>query len=1309
MGKSSSTSSTKLTPRALHSTQAPTIPAGVGAPPRPRTLLDIFGATAVRCGEAVALQAPDRTLTYRELAEAAAALGRRLADRGVGPGDRVAVQLASGSAELYIAVLGTLWSGAAYVPIDADDPPARARETIARAEVCAVLRDGHAIEWRGDPRGEAREPTPEDDAWIIFTSGSTGAPKGVAVSHRSAAAFVDAEAQLFSLSPEDRVLAGLSIAFDASCEEIWLAWRHGAALVPAPRALVRAGAELGPFLRERGITVLSTVPSLAALLAEEDLQSVRLLILGGEACPEPLAWRLAEHREVWNTYGPTEATVVSTAARCEPGSPVTIGWPLPGWETAIVDQEGSPVAIGEAGELVIAGVGLARYLDQELDARRYAPLPAVGLERAYRSGDIVRETIDGLQFVGRRDDQVKIGGRRIELGELDACFAEAPGVRAAACAVRETAAGNRVVVAYLLGDFDIAAVRRFAGERLPAGIVPQIVRLQELPRSTSGKVDRKALPWPPPSAAGGSACAGPAATTRHDGDLGGQAEQQDLPAELVWLAERFREQLGPIPLCAESDFFELGGGSLAAAKLASALRARYPAAAVADIYNHRTLAALARRLAEIGAKDATQAQSVPAARRRGFAAAHLSALFALVIFTTPPWILGTLILNRIYPGALGPQVSWPFLLGGWLLLASRPGRALIVAGARRLLLGNIKPGRYPRHSLMTLRIWTLERLADGFALEGLAGTPWAARYARLLGHSVGAGARLGTIPSPASLAKIGPGATLEDDCDLHGWWIEGSELVVGEIEVGAGARIGTRALLMPGARVGAGAEIEPGALVSGAVPAGERWAGCPARKVGNAGEGWPVGTPPPSAHRRFWKAMYVPAMFAESLLMLAAAIPGLALVLLLRPAEAAPSKVVMVVLALVPAMTVLFILCYALLVALAFRALSPLIKPGTHPADGAAGWASWLAESLMAGARDVLFPLYSSIYTRYWLRLAGIQVGRRAEISTAVGLNRLATFAEKSFAADDVVFASARARACWLQIAPIAVGKESFLGNGAILGGGTRIGPRSLVGVQSTPPRQPPEGTAWFGAPALEIPRAPAQIDLARTTDPPRRLVLARGAIELVRIFIPAMFATALGSLDFWALDTTGVHLGLLVMLAIAPGLILAGGLVACALTIAAKWLLIGRYRAGNHPLWSNFVWRDEIVNSCQEQLAGAWLLDLALGSPLMSVYLRLMGASVGRDVWCETLTITEFEQATLQDGCAINRHAVVETHLFHDRMMQIGPTRIGAGATLGPSAAALPETELGERTSVAGRSVVMRGERLPAGTSWHGAPVVAA
>ena len=307
------------------------------APVIEETLVDIFNTTVARWSRRPAIDTPHATLSYDELADEVQALMHRLRDRGVGAGDRVGVRVSSGTADLYIAILSVLSAGAAYVPVDADDPDARAEQIFGDAAVCASIGDQLELTWRGPTGGRTRNADPGDDAWIIFTSGSTGAPKGVAISHRAAAAFVRAEDELWQVTPEDRVLAGLSVAFDASCEEMWLAWAHGAALVPAPRALVRSGIELGPWLKERGVTVISTVPTLASIWDDDALASVRLLILGGEACPEHLVERLAPGRELWNTYGPTEATVVSSAIRLDPGTPVTIGAPLRGWEFAVVD------------------------------------------------------------------------------------------------------------------------------------------------------------------------------------------------------------------------------------------------------------------------------------------------------------------------------------------------------------------------------------------------------------------------------------------------------------------------------------------------------------------------------------------------------------------------------------------------------------------------------------------------------------------------------------------------------------------------------------------------------------------------------------------------------------------------------------------------------------------------------------------------------------------------------------------------------------------------------------------------------------
>ncbi|MYT24942.1 AMP-binding protein, partial [Streptomyces sp. SID7760] len=447
------------------------------------------------------------------------------------------------------------------------------------AGVRAVLGGGQRIDVTGLPGvpGSAARPGPEHDAWIIFTSGSTGKPKGVAVSHRSAAAFVDAEAALFlteePIGPGDRVMAGLSVAFDASCEEMWLAWRYGACLVPVPRSQVRSGADLGPWLVEQEISVVSTVPTLAALWEPETLDEVRLLIFGGEACPPELTQRLVtEGREVWNTYGPTEATVVACAALLTGEEPIRIGLPLNGWELAVVDESGEPVPMGGSGQLVIGGVGLARYLDPEKDAEKYAPLESLGWERAYRSGDLVRAEPEGLIFLGRADEQIKLGGRRIELGEVDAALQALPGVAGAAAAVRTARSGNQLLVGYLVaqeGWDHAAAVERLRAE-LPAALVPLLARVDELPTRTSGKVDRAALPWPLPEL-----------------ETTGPAEQ--LYGTEAWLAEQWAETLGVGVSGAADDFFAIGGNSLAAAQLTTRLRTRYPRAAVLDIYQQPVL------------------------------------------------------------------------------------------------------------------------------------------------------------------------------------------------------------------------------------------------------------------------------------------------------------------------------------------------------------------------------------------------------------------------------------------------------------------------------------------------------------------------------------------------------------------------------------------------------------------------------------------------------------------------------------------------------------------------------------------------
>ncbi|MEU4558344.1 Pls/PosA family non-ribosomal peptide synthetase [Actinoplanes sp. NPDC023936] len=1256
-----------------------------------RTLLDILDATVRDHGDAPAIDAGVTPLTYRELADEVEELRETLAGHGVGVGDRVGVRISSGSADLYLAILGVLAAGAAYVPVDADDPEERADLVFAEAGVCAVLGDGLTVSMRRTPEGRPGRPGPADDAWIIFTSGSTGTPKGVAVSHGSAAAFVDAEAQLFltdegtePLGPQDRVLAGLSVAFDASCEEMWLAWRHGACLVPAARSLVRSGVDLGPWLAEQRITVVSTVPTLAALWPVEALEDVRLLIFGGEACPPELGERLAvEGREVWNTYGPTEATVVACAARLTGEGPVRIGLPLAGWELAVVGPDGEPVAMGETGELVIGGVGLARYLDAAKDAEKFAALPSLGWQRAYRSGDIVRAEPAGLLFLGRGDEQVKLGGRRIELGEVDAALQALPGVAGAAAAVKRTAAGNQLLVGYLvphdpITGFDVAAATQRIREQLPAALVPLLAVVDALPTRTSGKVDRAALPWP---------------LVRADGS------ETELTAAQEWLAGGWEEILGVRPGDADADFFSSGGSSLNAAQLVAWIRRAHPQVSVADVYQNPRLSQMVAVIEALDAEATVRRDVRPTPRRTGLIQALL--MLPMLVLVGLRWVVVLAAASNLL--AWAPHVSWWWVAAGWAVLFSPAGRIAVAAAGARLLLRGVRPGDYPRGGGVHLRIWAAERLAELTGANGVAGAGWMITYAKALGAKIGRDVDLHSAPPVTGLLKLGRGAAVEPEADLSGYWVDGDLVRVGMVRIGAGARIGSRSTLMPGARVGKGAKIAAGSTVTGAVPAGRRWAGSPAvPAVTKDAEGWPSQRPARSPlGRGFWVAAYSATAQMLGLVPVLAALPALALL----GAAVVDGPAVGAVLLAVPAAAIAYVLAYATLVLVAVRTLGIGMTAGFHPVQGRVAWQVWTTERLMGMARVALFPIYSSLFTPVWLRLLGAKVGRNVEASTVLALPAMTTVDDGAFLADDTMVATYELSHGWLRVAPARIGKQAFLGNSGMAAPGRSVPKRGLVGVLSSAPHKAKKGSSWLGAPPMPLRRTVEAGDASRTFEPPLPLKLARAAIELCRI-VPVMLSGALAVLVLAALGWIWQAAGLWAAALAAGPVLLAAAIVAGLTATAAKWLLIGRFRVSERALWTSFVWRNELADTFVEVLATPWLFRFATGTPLLTMWLRTLGARIGRGVWLETHWLPEYDLVRLGAGATVNRGCVVQTHLFHDRIMSMDEVTLGAGATLGPHGIVLPGASIGARTTVGPGSLVTRGDAVPDDSRWLGNPI---
>ncbi|WP_031162181.1 Pls/PosA family non-ribosomal peptide synthetase [Streptomyces durhamensis] len=1249
----------------------------------PRTLVDVFDATVRSHPDEPALDDGTTCLTYRALAGEVERLRQRLAAAGVGRGDRVGVRVPSGTNELYVAILAVLAVGAAYVPVDAEDPDERAALVFGEAEVRAVLGAGHSLSVQGVSGSPAARPGIEEDAWVIFTSGSTGKPKGVAVTHRGAAAFVDAEAALFlteePIGPGDRVMAGLSVAFDASCEEMWLAWRYGACLVPVPRSQVRSGADLGPWLVEQEITVVSTVPTLAALWEPETLNDVRLLIFGGEACPPELAQRLVtEGREVWNTYGPTEATVVACAALMTGEEPVRIGLPLNGWELAVVDEAGEPVPMGGSGQLVIGGVGLARYLDAEKDSEKYAPLPALGWERAYRSGDLVRADPEGLVFLGRADEQIKLGGRRIELGEVDAALQALPGVAGAAAAVRTARSGNQLLVGYVVtqdGWDQAAAVQRLRAE-LPAALVPLLAPVDELPTRTSGKVDRNALPWPLEAV---------------------EAPRAELYGTEAWLAEQWAEVLGIPVTSACDDFFAIGGGSLAAAQLTTRLRTRYPSAAVLDLYQQPTLRKLARRL-EASVQDDGRARTVARVPVRA-QAVQLLLLLPLVTLLGLRWTLVLAAVGNLLPGyAWLPTAPWWLLAAGGLLFFTPPGRIALAAGGARLLLRGVAPGRYPRGGSVHLRLWTAERLAEVSGATELTGS-WLERYARALGARVGQDVDLHSLPPVTGMLKLGRGAAVESEVDLSGYWLDGDRLEIGAVKVGAHATVGTRSMLFPGARVGKRAEVAPGSAVGGQIPTGQRWAGAPAVKLGKAKRNWPKERP---QRGTYWRVMYGVAGIGLGALPVCAGVAALLVAgVFVTPGGSLAQALRGAAVGLVPA-TLAYGLAYALLILAGVRLCSLGLREGTHPTHSRVGWQAWTVTQLMDRSRQALFPLYAGLVTPVWLRLLGMRIGRGAEVSTVLALPSLTTVGDGAFLADDTLTAPYELGGGWVRIGRAEIGRRAFLGNSGMTAPGRSVPDGGLVGVLSATPKKAKKGTSYLGLPPVKLPRSAAGGDQSRTYDPPARLLWARGLVELCRI-VPVLCGAALAVLTVAALCALGRWAW-----ALSGGVLLGAGAVAAVVSVLAKWLLVGRHRAGEHPLWSSLVWRGELADTFVEVLAVPWLAGAVPGTPVMTVWLRGLGARIGRGVWVESYWLPEADLVTLEDAATVNRGCVLQTHLFHDRILRTDTVVLRAGATLGPGGIVLPGSTIGARTTLGPASLVMAAESVPEDTRWLGNPIEA-
>ncbi|WP_010588414.1 Pls/PosA family non-ribosomal peptide synthetase [Schlesneria paludicola] len=1303
------------------------------------TLSELFEAQADLHPDRIAVECGSLQMTYRELEQSANQFASHLRSFDVGPEDTVAFWLPR-SREIYVALLGILKSGAAYVPLDSEYPADRVAYILQDAgcklivttsdfadrledfqgAVVLLDRDGSLIADRPSHRlmsGELKAAS-ENLCYVIYTSGSTGKPKGVLIEHRSAVHLVKTEAERFALSTEDRVYQGFSIAFDASVEELWLAWCAGATLVAALPDMIHAGPDLPRLLTEMNITVLSCVPTLLAMM-EGELPTVRILIVGGETCSTDLVHRwCVPGRRMFNTYGPTEATVIATWTECDRSKTVTIGGPLPGYTAFVLDDNGHELPPGDVGELYLGGAGLARgYMGREDLTRERFVFKTVGIlerepQRLYRTGDLTKWTSDGqLEFCGRADGQIKLRGFRVELSEIESELLRCPGVRAAAVNVWEDTVGVQELVAYLVprsdSDIDDEQLRQALRLVLPVYMIPtHFETIDSLPTLTSGKVDRKRLPAP-----------------KRRADLSSQpisnqwkpADDVELRLAVAWNEVFLTNTIGP-----DDDFFmDLGGHSLLAARMVSALRTfpTFASLSMVDVYHHPTISQLADCLRQrnrlsngsstlMAAKSDSERRDLSRRYRWCSVFQFIGLYFVIAFFSLQwlaPYLTYTFLLDDGYTGLV------PIVMSLGTLVMLYPVMLVLSIVTKWLVIGRIKPGRYPLWGSYFLRWWFVQAIRNIVPTSYLTGTPLLAWYYRFMGAHIGANVYLGNDGCQAfDLLSIGEDSCLGADSHFTCATVEDGWLVLGSIEVGQRCYVGTRSVLRPGSRMSDDSELSDlSKLPAGQqILTGETWAGSPASRVDAAVDGPnSVAIDRPSLIRRFgYGVLYVAGVMFFPLIPMAAFFPGMIAMAHLNYIDEHYSYLV-----LSPFVATSFVVLISLEIVVVKWLLLGRVRPGTYPLYRSFYYRKWLVDRLLSLSLDVIGPLYSTLYLSPWYRLLGAKIGRRTEISTASFISPdCLQIGDESFVADAVSLGAAPVRDGVMTIGPVSIGQRSFVGNSALVPCGVTIPNSSLIGCLSMPPSTPmADGSSWLGSPSFFLPQrqASAEFTEQETFRPTAWLVGQRLLIEFFRITLPSTLFIIVTNVLLSAILLMRDELPDWQIIVLFPWLYAITGCAAAVVMIAFKWTLMGRYRPCERPLWSPFVWRTEVVTSLLDNFASPFFLDLLAGTPFICWFFRRLGAKIGKRVYLDTTELTEFDLVEIGSDVAVNLDCTLQTHLFEDRVMKMSTIKIGDGCSLGAMSLVLYDTEIGEGVTVGDLSLVMKGETLPPHTTWTGVP----
>jgi len=1283
-----------------------------------------FEQSVSRYPDTIALEQGEKKFTYAEVEAKANKLAHYLIKAGIGPEDKVVILLPR-CAEVIIVMLGVLKAGGAYIPLDPEIPAERVNfimeDSGAKLLVSAdeiLIRMGsqmksfpifnvnvqlHDLDKYSFRKPVTENRTPNDLCYIIYTSGTTGRPKGVMLEHRNVVNYIRSAQNIYPIDSSFRALQGFSVSFDASVEEIWVPLSVGATIVIGTFDIMRSGDQFAAIINKLNISFLSCAPTLLSMV-KEDIPDVKILIFGGEVCSTDMARRWCKPgRLVYNTYGPTEATVIATWSLLNTTGIVTIGNPLPGYDVIIVKDNLEPVEADEEGEILLGGESIARgYLNRDdLTTQKFIKTAKFkGIkERYYLTGDIARYAPNGeIIYIGRKDAQVKVRGFRVELAEIEGLILQCKGIQAAAVSLD---VNSQQLAAYVMvGKGEEINREEIASElraRLPYYMIPSTLDvLTSLPMTASQKIDRTRLPAPkiPFSFSAQKELIPPAS---------------ELEKELVKVIAK---HIHRTDISMDDDFFEeLGGHSLLAALVASEMRQNpmFEQLSVVDFYKYPVLSDLARELEKkrpISGNSGRKERDIHTPSGLSYYTCSffqgISMLFIALIFGIE-WLGPFFVYSYFF------QADYPVIDSLLMMLVAYftilPAISFFAIGLKWMAIGKIKPGRYKLWGSYYFRFWLADKLVNISPISYFAGTPIMNVFLRLLGAKVGKDCYINTSSISAfDLFNIGDNVSICTDTHLKGFTISDGYLQIGTIEIADDCFVGTRCCLAHNTKMESNSSMEDLTLLpeGWTIPKNENWGGSPAIKMGMNQK---------QERTKLWSTRntlsYLVTVFLIPLITMVAYFPGMMVI----ASVDYDTEVWTDLLPLIFLVGVLFVIILALMITILKWVLLGNIKEGIYRVNSPFYHRKWFFDQLMKLSLQVLGTLYTTLYLQIWFRMLGVKMGKRVEISTVEFISPdLLVTGDECFLADSVSIGASIVRNGYIHIAKTYIGNRTFVGNSAVISPDTRLGNDVLVGVLSkVSERDLPvkDGTSWFGSPAVYLPKRDINRDFSaeRTYKPTRKLFVMRYSIEFFRVTLPAILFITFASLIANITSYLQVEKDLWELILLFPVMYLGAGILGVLVMAIFKWVIIGRYKPANKPLWSNYVWRSELVTGLYENFLVLFFLNMLTGTPFIKYPLQMLGCMIGKRVCINTTQITEFDLIKMGDYSTMNDNCTLQTHLFEDRVMKMSYVDIGKECSVGGMSVVLYDSKMENRSVLEPLSVLMKSETLPSNTVFIGAP----